>query len=117
MGRKELFLQVAMCMHGYDILLMETFARKKPANDMFAGEMSLKRWVDESSALSVTKVIDANLLRTESDYAFTKDCILSIMELALHCCAELPEHRVNAKSISFTLNKIKLKFLQDSEGS
>jgi len=103
--------------YSYGILLMETFARKKPTDDMFAGEMSLKRWVKESSAISITKVIDANLLTTESDYASTKDCISSIMELALYCCAELPEKRVNAKSISITLNKIKLKFLQDSEGS
>jgi len=103
--------------YSYGILLMETFTKKKPTDDMFAGEMSLKRWVEESVALSVTKVIDANLLTTESDYASTKDCISSIMELALHCCAKLPEHRVNAKSISITLNKIKLKFLQDSEGS
>jgi len=77
----------------------------------------LKRWVEESSAISVTKVIDANLLTTESDYASIEDCILSIMELALQCCAELPEQRVDAKSISIKLNKIKLKFLQDSEGS
>jgi LRR receptor-like serine/threonine-protein kinase FLS2 len=103
--------------YSYGILLMETFTKKKPTDDMFAGEMSLKRWVEESSALSITKVIDANLLTTESDYASTEDCISSIMKLALHCCAELPEQRVNAKSVSITLNKIKLKFLQDSEGS
>jgi LRR receptor-like serine/threonine-protein kinase FLS2 len=103
--------------YSYGILLMEIFTKKKPTDDVFAGEMSLKRWVEESAALSVTKVIDANLLTTESNYASTKDCISSIMELALHCCAKLPEQRVNAKSISITLNKIKLKFLQDSEGS
>jgi LRR receptor-like serine/threonine-protein kinase FLS2 len=103
--------------YSYGILLMETFTRKKPTDDMFAGEMSLKRWVEESSAISITEVIDANLLTTESDYASIEDCISSMMELALHCCAELPKQRVNAKSISIKLNKIKLKFLQDSEGS
>jgi LRR receptor-like serine/threonine-protein kinase FLS2 len=91
--------------YSYGILLMETFTRRKPTDDMFAGEMSLKRWVEESSPFSLTKVVDVNLLRTK------------IMGFALHCCAELPEQRVNAKNISSTLNKIKLKFLQDSEGS
>ncbi|XP_059432525.1 probable LRR receptor-like serine/threonine-protein kinase At3g47570 isoform X3 [Corylus avellana] len=103
--------------YSYGILLMETFTRKKPTDDMFAGEMSLKHWVEESLPLSTSNVVDANLLRTAEDYAFIDDCISSIMGLALHCCAELPEQRVNAKNISVTLNKIKLKFLQDSEGS
>jgi LRR receptor-like serine/threonine-protein kinase FLS2 len=103
--------------YSYGILLMETFTRRKPTDDMFAGEMNLKRWVEESSSLSITKVVDANLLTTEIDHASTEDCISSIMGLALHCCAELPDKRIDAKTISITLNKIKLKFLKDTEGS
>jgi LRR receptor-like serine/threonine-protein kinase FLS2 len=99
--------------YSYGILLMETFMRKKPTDDMFAGEMSLKRWVEESSPLSITKVIDSFLLRTERDYASIEDCISSIMGLALHCCAELPKERVDTKNVLATLNKIKLKFLQN----
>jgi LRR receptor-like serine/threonine-protein kinase FLS2 len=94
---------------------METFTRRKPTDDMFAEEMSLKHWVEESSPHSVTKVVDAYLLKTERDCASTLDCISSIMGLALHCCAELPEQRVDAKNISITLMNIKLQFLQDIE--
>jgi len=50
---------------------------------MFVGEMSLKCWVEESLALSLTKVVDANLLRTERDYAFVETCISSVMGLSL----------------------------------
>ncbi|XP_062162034.1 probable LRR receptor-like serine/threonine-protein kinase At3g47570 [Alnus glutinosa] len=102
--------------YSYGILLMETFTRKKPTDDMFVGEMSLKHWVEESSPLSVTKVVDAYLLRTERDYAAMENCMSSIMGLALQCCAELHEKRINAKSILITLNKIKLKFLRDTQG-
>nr|WAU86964.1 birch protein [Betula platyphylla] len=103
--------------YSYGILLMETFTRKKPTDDMFAGEMSLKRWVEESSLLLVTKVVDEYLLKTERDYASMENCMSSIMGLALQCCAELHEQRINAKSILITLNKIKMKYLQDTEGS
>jgi hypothetical protein len=41
----------------------------------------------------------------------------SIIGLALQCCIGLPEQRIKANNISITLNKIKLKFLQDTEGS
>ncbi|XP_059436549.1 receptor kinase-like protein Xa21 [Corylus avellana] len=103
--------------YSYGILLMETFTRTKPTDNMFAGEMSLKHWVEESSCLSISTVVDANLLRTGRDNASIEDCISSIMGLALHCCAELPEHRVNAKDILITLKKIKSKFVKDTEGS
>ncbi|XP_059436599.1 receptor kinase-like protein Xa21 [Corylus avellana] len=102
--------------YSFGILLMEAFTRMKPTDDMFAGEMSLKHWIEESSRLSTTTVVDATLLSTERDYTSIEDCISSIMGLALHCCAELPGHRVNAKDILITLNKVKSKFLKDTEG-
>ncbi|XP_059436551.1 probable LRR receptor-like serine/threonine-protein kinase At3g47570 [Corylus avellana] len=104
--------------YSYGILLMKTFTRMKPTDDMFAGEMSLKCWIEKSSRLSAaTNVVDATLLSTGRDYTSIEDCISSIMELALHCCAELSEHRINAKDILITLNKVKSKFLKDTEGS
>jgi LRR receptor-like serine/threonine-protein kinase FLS2 len=69
--------------HSYGILLMGTFTRKKPTDDMLSGEMSLKHWIDESSPLSVAKVLDVNLLSNERDYASIEDCISSVMGLAL----------------------------------
>jgi LRR receptor-like serine/threonine-protein kinase FLS2 len=69
--------------YSYGILLMKTFTKKKPTNDMFAEEMSLKCWVEESLVHFVTKVVDANLLRTERDYAFVENCISIIMGLSL----------------------------------
>jgi LRR receptor-like serine/threonine-protein kinase FLS2 len=100
--------------YSYGILLMETFTRKKPTDDMFTEEMSLKRWVEESSTNSITEIVDACLLRTERDYASMENCMSCIMGLALQCCAELPEQRIKATNISITLNKIKLKYLQDT---
>lgn len=34
--------------YSYGILLMETFTRKKPVDDEFVGDLTLKRWVAES---------------------------------------------------------------------
>jgi LRR receptor-like serine/threonine-protein kinase FLS2 len=100
--------------YSYGILLMETFTSKKPTDDMFAGEMSLKRWVEDLLPLSVIELVDANLQRIEGHAAM--DFISSIMRLALQCCAESPGQRIDMKNVSVTLNKIKLKFLQDVKG-
>ncbi|XP_059436696.1 probable LRR receptor-like serine/threonine-protein kinase At3g47570 [Corylus avellana] len=100
--------------YSYGIVMMETFTRKKPTDDMFAGEMSLKRWVEDLLPLSEIEVVDANLGGTEGHSAM--DCISSIMRLALDCCAESPGQRIDMKNVSITLNKVKFKFLQDVRG-
>lgn len=95
----------------YGILLMETFRRKKPTDEMFAGEMSLKNWVNESLRDGLTEVVDANLLREEEAFSAKMDCLLSIMHLALNCCMDSPEQRIDMADAAAKLNKIKVTFL------
>ena len=93
---------------------METFTRKNPTDEMFAGDLSLKSWVKQSLPLSVIKVIDANLLkRGEVDFNAKLDCMLSIMQLAMGCSIEAPEERSNMRDVVTALKNIKLKFLKD----
>ncbi|KAG2684945.1 hypothetical protein I3760_10G100300 [Carya illinoinensis] len=102
--------------YSYGILLIETFTRKKPTDDMFAGEMSLKHWVNEALPISTIDIVDANLLGNERYHVALEECISSIMGLTLDCCAELPEQRTNMKIVLAMLKKIKTKSLRDVEG-
>ena len=102
--------------YSFGILLMETFTRKKPIDDKFSGEMSLKSWVKQS--LPSDGVIDTNLLskynRQKQEMA-AKGCAISILQLALECSSESPEERINMKQVVAKLKKIKIKFLKDFE--
>ncbi|KAB1220953.1 hypothetical protein CJ030_MR3G025356 [Morella rubra] len=100
-------------MYSFGILLMETFTRKRPTDDMFIGEMSLKDWVNASLPHSVIDIIDPNLLRNDRDNDVVKECISSLMGLAMGCCAKSPKQRTNIVNVSAALNKIKLKLLKD----
>ncbi|XP_052298129.1 receptor kinase-like protein Xa21 isoform X1 [Citrus sinensis] len=99
--------------YSYGVLLMETFTRKKPTDEIFAGEMSLKNWVKESLPHGLTNVVDENLLLEEPAFAAKMDCMLSIMYLALDCSMDSPDQRICMKDAVARLNKIRLKFLND----
>ncbi|KAE8706117.1 putative Leucine-rich repeat protein kinase family protein [Hibiscus syriacus] len=98
--------------YSFGILLMETVTRKKPTDEMFTGERSLKSWVKESiSSTLLNQVVDMNLLSTNGrEHSAANNCTLSILQVALECSAESPDERLNTKEIVTKLEKIKTKF-------
>ncbi|CAL9017552.1 unnamed protein product [Prunus brigantina] len=107
--------------YSFGIVVMETFTRRKTTDEMFDGEMNLNQWIANSLVLpdaKIDEVVDANLLgigtkQEDDDHVRKRDCISTIMRLALTCCAESPEERISMKEAVTTLNKIKTKFLKD----
>ncbi|KAI7986447.1 putative LRR receptor-like serine/threonine-protein kinase [Camellia lanceoleosa] len=99
--------------YSYGILLMETFTRVKPTDEMFSEDMTMKRWIRESLPNAISDIIDANLLKPEEEKltAIVLQCVSSIMELALSCTAESPTERMNMKDVLATLKKVKLWYL------
>ncbi|GMI63603.1 FLAGELLIN-SENSITIVE 2 [Hibiscus trionum] len=102
--------------HSYGIVLIETFTKKKPTDEMFTDEMTMRDWVESSLCKGMIDIADDDLLRREDEYFVVKaNCISSIMDLALSCSAKLAEERKDMKDVVVELKKIKQRFLNNIE--
>ncbi|XP_049343335.1 probable LRR receptor-like serine/threonine-protein kinase At3g47570 [Solanum verrucosum] len=100
--------------YSFGILLMETFTRKSPVDDLFVGDFTLKRWICQSLPNRVVDVVDINLFSLdEENFTSKQRCFKSIMELALECTNDLPEERICMEDITLRLKKILTQFLQN----
>ncbi|XP_047968821.1 receptor kinase-like protein Xa21 isoform X2 [Salvia hispanica] len=91
--------------YSYGVLLMEMLSRRKPTDEMFSGELSLRRWISESFPDSVLQILDNEMLDKDIEEARVvfRPFLTSAIELALECTADLPEER---PSITYVLNRI-----------
>ncbi|KAL8510893.1 hypothetical protein ACS0TY_017638 [Phlomoides rotata] len=96
--------------YSYGILLMEVFTKRRPTDEMFSGELTMRRWVSESFPNSVMQIVDRELLNVDGRRSITRheSCLTSIIGLALECTTDLSEERPNIKDVAARMNKIKL---------
>ncbi|GAY68430.1 hypothetical protein CUMW_264040, partial [Citrus unshiu] len=103
--------------YSFGIMLMKTFIGKKPTDEIFNGEMTLKHWVNDWLPISTMEVVDANLLSQEDVHFVAKEqCVSFVFNLAMACTVESHEQRINAKEIVTKLLKIRDSLLRNVGG-
>ncbi|KAL3500673.1 hypothetical protein ACH5RR_039766 [Cinchona calisaya] len=106
----EGLVSTACDVYSFGILLMEVFTRRRPSEEMFDGNLSLKSWVNDSMPNAILQVIDTDLLKPDEEHFSEKlECLSLIMGLALNCVQESPKERLNMKVVGDTLQTIKQK--------
>ncbi|KAL2514807.1 LRR receptor-like serine/threonine-protein kinase FLS2 [Forsythia ovata] len=99
--------------YSYGVMLLEMYTRKKPTDEMFGEEMSLKSWVSHSlDENRITEVVDTNLLgREDENFSAKEQCISSILAVAMECLNDYPVERISMREVVARLEKIKAVFL------
>ncbi|KAL8037740.1 hypothetical protein ABFX02_11G057900 [Erythranthe guttata] len=99
--------------YSFGILLMEVFTGMKPSGERFAGDLSLRSWVEECVPNSINRIIDPKLLKLDDEEEYSNgklECLSSIMELALKCSMESPNERISMEDV-VVMKKIRFKLL------
>jgi len=97
--------------YSFGILLLEVITGKKPTGEMFNADISLRQWVGAAIPNRVLDIVDSKILRMKhEDPTLLKfnSIVLLILELGLECSKDLPEERMDMKTVGVKLNKIKL---------
>ncbi|KAM3284911.1 putative LRR receptor-like serine/threonine-protein kinase isoform X1 [Capsicum chacoense] len=94
--------------YSYGIMLLETYTKKKPNDEMFTGDLDLKSWVHSSLPDKLDEILDSDLLTVDEEKLDEKlHYVSSIMELAMNCTAKSPVERMNMTDVVAALEKIK----------
>ncbi|PHT78159.1 hypothetical protein T459_16211 [Capsicum annuum] len=90
--------------YSFGILMIETFTRTRPSDEIFTGELSIQSWVSDSFPSGIHKVADSNLIQPGDEQIDAKmQCLLSLVELALSCTVVIPDARISMEDALSTL--------------
>ncbi|KAL3747392.1 hypothetical protein ACJRO7_016212 [Eucalyptus globulus] len=97
--------------YSFGILLLEVITGKKPTDEMFNADISLRQWVGAAILERVLDIVDSKILGTKHEDPMLlkfNSIVLVILELGLECSEDFPEERMDMKTVVVKLNKIKL---------
>lgn len=105
-------ISTAVDVYSYGIMLLETLSRRKPTDEMFSGELTLRSWVMESFSSFVSDIVENEVMsmHTGETRVTLQSWLTSAVVLALQCSADSPEERPNMKYVVAKIAWICSKF-------
>eukprot|EP00253_Pinus_taeda_P028950 PITA_28950 len=103
--------------YSYGILLLEMLTRKRPTSDIFDGNLNLHNWVKSTFQNRLKEVIDSVLFSELNGDEFEENnaykCLISLLQVGLHCSKCSPEERPTMRDVVRMLESIREDLMEN----
>ncbi|KAF8082706.1 hypothetical protein N665_0809s0008 [Sinapis alba] len=97
--------------YSFGILIFEMFSGKRPTDEMFGGDITLRSCIKSALPEQVLNVADESVLHNGLRIGFpVAECLTKVLEVGLGCSKESPANRLEMSEVVKELISIKERF-------
>ncbi|WZZ38922.1 hypothetical protein YC2023_035181 [Brassica napus] len=97
--------------YSFGILMLEMFSGKRPTDEMFGGDFTLRSWIRSALPEQVLDVADELVLHNGLRIGFlVAECLTKVFEVGLGCSEESPANRWEMSEVVKELISTKERF-------
>uniref|UniRef100_M4CSR4 non-specific serine/threonine protein kinase n=1 Tax=Brassica campestris TaxID=3711 RepID=M4CSR4_BRACM len=99
--------------YSFGILILEMFSGKRPTDEMFGGDFTLRSGIRSALPEQVLDVADELVLQDGLRIGFpVADCLTQVLQVGLRCSEESPANRLGMREVVKELISIKERFFR-----
>ncbi|KAF2616009.1 hypothetical protein F2Q70_00007813 [Brassica cretica] len=103
--------------YSFGILILEMFSGKRPTDEMFGGDFTLRSCIKSALPEQVLDVADELVLHNGLRVGFpAAECLTKVLEVGLGCSEEPPANRLGMSEVVKELISIKERFFEARRG-
>ena len=104
--------------YSFGILILEMFSGKRPTDEMFGGDLTLRSCIRSALQEQGLDVADESVLHNSLRIGFpVAACLNQVLEVGLGCSEESPANRLEMSEVVRELISIKERFFKTRRGA
>ncbi|CAN7074925.1 hypothetical protein Bca4012_090743 [Brassica carinata] len=104
--------------YSFGILILELFSGKRPTDEMFGGDFTIRSCIRSALPDQVLDVADESILHSGLRIGFpAAECLTKVLEVGLGCSEESPANRLEMSEVVKELISIKERFFKARRGA
>ena len=104
--------------YSFGILILELFSGKRPTDEMFGGDFTIRSCIRSALPGQVLDVADESILHSGLRIGFpAAECLTKVLEVGLGCSEESPANRLEMSEVVKELISIKERFFKARRGA